>query len=687
MSNIGAVHNFIFREIPTVLIVSGSEEIRSSLSFFLERSGYRIIVATDGEEGLDLYDRERPAIVLVDIELDHVSGVRFVSQLHEKYINIPVVVISGEPALPVALEAVRRGAWDYLVTPVNELKLDITIKRALEWVRMLGENIRYREQLEDEVQTKTRELRNGQERYQRLLESVTNYVYTVSFDKGKPAGIVHQSACEKVTGYTPEDYNTIPDLWYRIVHDDDRPQVSGMAKRILTETKSLKLEHRIHHKDGSQRWIRSTLVPYRDSDGVLLAYDGIISDITDRKLAEIQLRESEERFSQLFLQHEDAIILFRLETFEIIDANPAAISLYGYSRSELLSTFPWPFVGDDHDGLREALYAALGENSRFDLFRLTQIRKDGTPVVVSMRGNLVTVMDDKVVYCSVRDISEKIRLEDKVRDTQAKLIQVNEMASLGMLASGIAHEINNPNNFILFNSSLLAETWLEVQEKLEEHAAEHGDFYLGGRPYSEVREETPRLIAGLAEGARRIQAIIETMKGAVRQGPDNFEACIDVNKTVQMAMTLLSHEIRKHGRSISVELCNDLPHVLGKPQLIEQVIINLVTNALNAVVDNDGGIRIMTLHEQADDFVTITVQDDGVGMTGEVLDRISEPFFTTRFDQGGTGLGVSISLSIIKEHNGTLTYHSEPGSGTTATVRLPVSDCAPTSGTRAEETA
>ena len=95
----------------------------------------------------------------------------------------------------------------------------------------------------------------------------------------------------------------------------------------------------------------------------------------------------------------------------------------------------------------------------------------------------------------------------------------------------------------------------------------------------------------------------------------------------------------------------------------------------------------MTLHEQADDFVTITVQDDGVGMTGEVLDRISEPFFTTRFDQGGTGLGVSISLSIIKEHNGTLTYHSEPGSGTTATVRLPVSDCAPTSGTRAEETA
>ena len=290
-----------------------------------------------------------------------------------------------------------------------------------------------------------------------------------------------------------------------------------------------------------------------------------------------------------------------------------------------------------------------------------------------MRGKLVTLMDDTVVYCSIRDITEKIRLEEEVRDTQAKLIQANKMASLGMLASGVAHEINNPNNFIMFNSSLLAETWHGVQEILEEHAAEHGDFYLGGQRFSEVRDETPRLIAGLTEGARRIQAIVEALKGVVRQEPDDFEACIDINSTIQMAMTLLSHEVRKHARNVTVELGSDLPLVSGKPQLIEQVMINLVTNAINAVAGTGGGIRITTSYEREDEFVTISVQDDGIGMTHEVLERITEPFFTTRSAQGGTGLGVSISSSIIKEHRGTLTYESEPGEGTTATVRLPVS--------------
>lgn len=675
MNKSGVLNNRMNLDVPSVLVVNDSENVRSSLRAFLERSGYRVIEAEDGNDGLAAYDRERPDIVLVDLDMPQRDGIRFVSALQEKYIKVPLIVFSGVETVQDAIGAVRRGAWDYLSKPVNEEELEVSIKRALEWAGLMAENLLYREQLEDEVQTKTRELRNGQERYQRLLESVTNYVYTVSFEDGRPTGTTHQSVCEMVTGYSSDEYNATPDLWYQIVHDDDRPQVLDMAQRILTESGSLKLEHRIRHKDGSLRWIRNTLVPYRDIEGNLLAYDGIISDITDRKLADIKLRESEERFSQLFLQHEDAIILFKLDSFEIIDANPAATGLYGYSRSELLCAFPWPFVGDGHEELQESLYSALGENSRFDLFRLSQLRKDGTTVVVSMRGKLVTLMDDKVVYCSIRDITEKIRLEEEVRDTQSKLIQANKMASLGMLASGVAHEINNPNNFIMFNSSLLAETWQSVQEILDDHAADQGDFYLAGQRYSEMREETPRLIAGLTEGARRIQAIIETLKGAVRQEPDDFEACIDINRTIQMAMTLLSHEIRKHAHSVTVELCSDLPHVLGKPQLIEQVIINLVTNALNAVADNGGGIRLVTAYEPLDEFVTITVCDEGTGMTPDVLERVAEPFFTTRFDQGGTGLGVSISLSIIKEHKGTLTYDSAPGSGTTATVRLPVSDC------------
>ncbi|MFZ2949195.1 MAG: PAS domain S-box protein [Desulfuromonadaceae bacterium] len=677
MSKTAVLDNGSIREAPSVLVVGDPEFVCTSLRSFLESSGYRVIEAVNREEGLAAYDRERPDIVLADLEMSQNAGLSFLAELNDAYINVPSIVITGERRQPDAFEAVRQWPWGYLTKPVNKEVLEATIRYALERARLLEENTRYREQLEEEVLTKTWELSDGRKRYQRLLESVTNYVYTVSFEEGKPARTVHQHGCEKVTGYTSAEYNATPDLWYRIVHDDDRPQVLDMAQRILTESENLGLEHRIRHKDGSLRWIRNTLVPYRDLDGNLIAYDGIISDITERKLADIKLRESEERFSQLFLQQEDAIILFKLDTLEIIDANPTATELFGYSRDELLCAFPWPFLDTGHQELRESMVAALDQNGRFDVFGLPHIRKDGTTVIASMRGKLVTIMDDKVVYCSIRDITEKIRLEEDVRDSQAKLIQANKMASLGMLTSGIAHEINNPNNFILFNSSLLAETWQAVLEILDDHAAEQGDFYLAGQRFSEVREETPRLIAGLSEGARRIQAIVETLKGFVRQDPDGAGMPFDINSTVRMALTLLSHEICQHKRDLTVDLGSDLPHVCGKSQQIEQVVINLVTNALHAVAGNGGGIRLATTYDRAGESVIITIQDDGVGMTKEELERVAEPFFTTKSAQGGTGLGVSISRSIVREHHGTLAYASEPGCGTTVTVRLPISERLP----------
>ena len=529
----------------SVLIVDTSGDVRLLFRNLLKKSDYRVIEAADVKEGLELFDRDRPDIVLTSLLPPEADYFTLIADLDDRYGKIPVIVISGADTLSNAIEAVHLGAWDYVITPPRDAReLEITITRALERVRLLDENYRYRQHLEELAQAQTR-----------------------------------------------------------------------------------------------------------------------------------MVRESEERFSQLFMQQEDAIILFRLDSFEIVDANPAAAELYGFSRNELMCTFPWPFVGEGHKKLQESLFVSLNRNSRFDLFGVSHLRKDGTPVVVSMRGKLVTLMDDKVVYCSIRDITEKIRLEEDVRDTQTKLIQAHKMASLGMLASGIAHEINNPNNFILFNSTLLAETWQAVLEVLDDQAAEQGDFYLAGRRFSEVREEVLRLIAGLSEGARRIQAIVETLKGFVREDPGGAVADVDINRTVQVAMTLLSHETRKYTGDVSMELADNLPSVRGKNQQIEQVVINLVTNALHAVAGNAGGVRIATSCDPAEKVVIISVQDDGIGMTKEELERVGEPFFTARSAEGGTGLGVSISLSIIKGHDGTLVYASEPGRGTTATVRLPVSGC------------
>lgn len=545
MNNSAVIDNSSCTDTPSVLLVDDSELVRSVLTKLLGARGYRVIEAANGREGLEMFASTRPDLVITDLQMPEMDGLTFIAELNDRYINIPVIVISGEGTLPQAIEAVRLGAWDYVIKPIRDVReLEITITRALERARLIEDNHRYRQHLEELVQSQTREIREGRE-----------------------------------------------------------------------------------------------------------------------------------RLSQLFLQHEDAIFLFKLDSFEIIDSNPAATELYGFSSDELLGAFPWPFAGERHEELRDTLLAALDQNGRFDVFRITLVRKDGTPARVSMRGKLVTIADERVVYCSTRDISEKIRLEEDVRDTQSKLIQANKMASLGMLSSGIAHEINNPNNFIMFNSALLAETWQAVEEILDEYAVEHGDFPIAGLPFSEVRAETPRLIEGLTEGARRIQAIVETLKGFVRQDADFAVMCIDINKTIRMAMTLLSHEIRHHGHEITLDLAGNLPHIAGNCQQIEQVIINLVTNALHAVAENDGKIRLATTYDSDGEAVLITVQDDGVGMTVEELERVAEPFFTTRSAQGGTGLGVSISLSIVREHNGTLVYTSATGHGTTATVRLPASSC------------
>lgn len=274
----------------SVLIVDDSESVRAYLRSILENIDYRVFDAAHGKEGLEVFDRERPDLVLTDLEMPEMDGLTFIAELNSKYINVPIIVISGKGTLPIGIEAVRRGAWDYLTKPFDEEVLEVTIRRTLERLRLQAENRLYREQLEERVQAQTRDLREGRERYQRLLESVTSYVYTVSVEGCMPVETVHRPGCEKVTGFTDEEFVADADLWNRVVHADDRPMVLDMTQRMLTEPANLDFEHRIFHKDGSIRWVKNTLVPCLDMEGALLSYDGVIADITERKLAEERLK-------------------------------------------------------------------------------------------------------------------------------------------------------------------------------------------------------------------------------------------------------------------------------------------------------------------------------------------------------------------------------------------------------------
>ncbi len=271
-----------------------------------------------------------------------------------------------------------------------------------------------------------------------------------------------------------------------------------------------------------------------------------------------------------------------------------------------------------------------------------------------------------------REIGERERAMELLRDNQAQLVQADKMAALGVLVSGVAHEVNNPNGYILLNMPVLKDVYLDALELFERRFHEEGDFMLAGLRYSQMREELPGMLDEMLEGARRIKRIVEDLKDFARREDAPRLEPVDLNAIVRAAVRLLDARIRKATRRFELTLADPLPRVRGNAQRIEQVVVNLVLNACEALPASDRAIRVNTEHDRAAGVARVTVQDEGVGIPPEHRSRLTDPFFTTKREQGGTGLGLSVSAAIVKEHGGALEFRSPPGGGTAVVVTLPV---------------
>ena len=273
-----------------------------------------------------------------------------------------------------------------------------------------------------------------------------------------------------------------------------------------------------------------------------------------------------------------------------------------------------------------------------------------------------------------RDVTARVRMEKEAKAIQSKLIHTNKMTALGTLVSGVAHEINNPNSYILSNAQLFSEIWSDTYKVLREQYQKNGEFYLGGLKYSEIESVVPKLIHGINDGATRISNIVNYLKDFARPDRSNLNGKVDINKVILNSRTILNNKINIITDDFHITYGDNLPLVKGSSQQIEQVVMNLVINSLQALPDKQSGIWVSTSYEKETGFVIIKIRDEGNGMSGEILDRITEPFFTTKLNSGGTGLGLSISYSIVKEHNGLLEFESKQGKGTTVYLKLPAHD-------------
>jgi len=431
-------------------------------------------------------------------------------------------------------------------------------------------------------------------------------------------------------------------------------------------------------KDGEAYWESTAMTPIRTAEGVVTNLLWAREDITDRKLAEEELRRSEanfiaaqEKFRQLFEQNEEPLFLFRQGTSDILDANSAAVQLYGHDRQEMQREGVSLFVPPPDLHEFQAAVAGVRPGAGLSIDSALHFRKDGTRIVVSIRANSVRTDEEEVVYGSFRDITARMRMEEAAKLHQAQLIHTNRMTSLGKIVSGVAHEVNNPNNLVMFNAPMILSAWEDAVPVLDAYRRENGDFSLGGLPYTEMREVVPRLAAGISDASGRIKAIVENLKDFARQDIPRRQAASRINDVVRIAVSILTHEILGATHHFKVEYGEDLPPVMGSSQRLEQVVINLLNNALQSLSSIQQGIRVSTRQVPEMEAVEVCVEDEGVGMSPRVLEKIKEPFFSTRLDAGGLGLGVSICRSIVEEHGGTLDFESEEGKGTRAIVRLP----------------
>ncbi len=424
--------------------------------------------------------------------------------------------------------------------------------------------------------------------------------------------------------------------------------------------------------DGSTFETETTLAPVILEGRRIIQV--VIRDISQRKKIERALVESEERFRQMAENIQEIFFLLDKATQTMLYVSPIAESLLGVPLENVINR---PLAIDErmHPEDRErvgffkdgAWYKrTFNEDFRF-------IRPDGVTRWLRMRTFLIPDNEGRIYRVAgvATDITEYKTAQEETRNHQQKLVQADKMNSLGQMVSGVAHEINNPNNLIMLNADVMDTFWKHLRPALRDYFARYPDWKLANIPYDKAEGKYETLLQGITGGAKRIKNIVDNLKDFARVNHGDLSESIVIEKVIAASIGIVDHLIRKSTNHFQVLNGENIPPILGNFQKLEQVIINLITNACQALASSSHAIRIETWFDKENERVGIRVEDEGIGIPENFLRMVTDPFFTTKRDSGGTGLGLSVSYGIIREHKGTLEIQSQENHGTKVEIMLP----------------
>ncbi len=362
----------------------------------------------------------------------------------------------------------------------------------------------------------------------------------------------------------------------------------------------------------------------------------------------------------------------------ILRANRAAMERYGFEQGDLGNRTIWeqiPFT------LAGEWKKEIAQVIRKRAFRTFQFDHDDKIKELSVwpafddnrRLNGFALMEKDITE-NIRALELHRKFQENNECTDQQMHHASTLINLGTLVAGMAHEISNPNAFITTNAPLLERLWVDLQKTIDDRL-KAPDLVAGGLTGDEIRETVPKLLRGITDGARRIDTIVKSLRSFSRPDPHAAFVPVCLNSVVQTALVFLTNEIQRSTHRFYTHLDRAPAPIAGIPQRLEQVIINLVLNACQALTHKDQQITLETRTRRntktGKTEVILEVTDQGCGIAPQTLERIFDPFFTTKAAIKGTGLGLTITRKIVKEHHGWIEFHSEPGTGTSVVAGFP----------------
>jgi len=517
-------------------------------------------------------------------------------------------------------------------------------------INVVAEDITERKRAEGIIAAGQKALSESELRFRELADNISQFAWTADH-----AGWIYwyNKRWHDYTGTTLEEMQGWG--WRKVHHPQHVDRVVERIRQCFESGTPWEDTFPLRSKDGSYRWFLSRALPIRNEAGEIVRWFGTNTDITEQIEAEKALRELNDTLEQRVVAEtrerlqiwnvsQDLLVVTDLDG-KFLNVNPAWTAVLGWSEAELLGkTSQWLLHPDDRAKTRaETEHLAAGKITQRFVTRVQ--RKDGSYRWLSWKA----VQDHARIYAMGRDVTELKDAEDKLRDARVELAQVGRRSTLAAMSGAIAHEIRQPLGAIVTNANA-ALRWLN-------------------RPapdFDEVRDALKHIVTD----GHRASEVIQSVRSMFSKG-DHEESPLDTNELIRETIAIASGELDAAKVTIELELSEPLPLIPAHRGQLQQVVLNIVTNAADSMRSIDDRERLLRVRSRPFDSsgVALSVQDSGTGIPPENMGRIFDAFFSTKRD--GMGMGLAICRSIVEAHGGNLSVSAGVPHGSVFHIVLP----------------